>query len=73
MTLLERLAVRFGMNDLNEVIRKCKPEDRRSSDDVWCVYSEKGRLMGRFRTKREAEERLRQIEYFKHKKRKGSK
>ena len=52
---------------LNEVIRKCRPEDKRSADDVWCVYSEKGRLMGRYKTKKEAEKRLRQIEYFKHK------
>jgi len=73
VTLLERLALRFGMKDLNEVIRKCKPEDKRSSDDVWCVYSEKGKLMGRYKTKREAVRRLRQIEYFKHKKKRGDK
>lgn len=50
------------------VVRKCKEEDKRSADDVWCVYSEKGRLLGRYRTKEEAEKRLRQVEYFKRKK-----
>lgn len=48
------------------VVRKCKEADRRSSDDVWCVYSEKGKLLGRYKTKEEAEKRLRQVEYFKH-------
>jgi hypothetical protein len=73
VTLLERLAVRFGLIKLDEVIRKCKPEDKRSADDVWCVYSEKGRLLGRYKYKKEAEKRLKQIEYFKHRKKKGSK
>ena len=53
------------MFDLLEVIRKCKDKDKRSADDVWCVYSEKGRLLGRYKTKKEAEKRLRQVEYFK--------
>ena len=57
--------------ELNEVVKKCRKEDKRSADDVWCVYSEKGRLMGRYKTKKEAEKRLRQIEYFKHKKKEG--
>jgi len=57
--------------ELNEVIRKCRKEDKRSADDVWCVYSEKGKLLGRYKTKKEAEKRLRQIEYFKHKKKEG--
>jgi len=48
------------------VVRKCKEEDKESSEDVWCVYSEKGRLLGRYSTKEEAEKRLRQVEYFKH-------
>jgi len=56
--------------ELNEVVKKCRKEDKRSADDVWCVYSEKGRLLGRYKTKKEAERRLRQIEYFKHKKKK---
>jgi len=55
------------------MIRKCKEKDKRSADDVWCVYSEKGRLLGRFRTKDEAEEHLRRVEYFKHKKEKENK
>jgi hypothetical protein len=67
MKLLERLAVRFGLMRMDEVIRKCRKEDKRSADDVWCVYSEKGKLLGRYRTKKEAEKRLRQVEYFKHK------
>ncbi|MEM5861338.1 MAG: hypothetical protein QXJ20_03000, partial [Candidatus Aenigmatarchaeota archaeon] len=50
------------------VVRRCKEKDKRSADDVWCVYSEKGRLLGRYRTKEEAEKRLRQVEYFKRKK-----
>jgi len=33
----------------------------------WQVQSEKGRNMGTYNTKKEAEERLRQVEYFKHK------
>jgi hypothetical protein len=73
MTLLERLAVRFGLVRLDEVIKKCRKEDKRSADDVWCVYSEKGRLLGRYKTKKEAEKRLRQIEYFKHKAKKEGK
>ena len=48
------------------VVRKCKEEDKESSEDVWCVYSEKGKLLGRYSTKEEAEKRLRQVEYFKH-------
>jgi len=35
--------------------------------DGWQVQSEKGRNMGTYKTKKEAEKRLRQIEYFKHK------
>lgn len=47
-------------------VRKCKEEDKRNASDVWCVYSEStGRLLGRYRTKEEAEERLRQVEYWK--------
>ena len=73
MTLLERLAVRFGLVRLDEVIKKCRKEDKRSADDMWCVYSEKGRLLGRYKTKKEAEKRLRQVEYFKHKRKKKGK
>ncbi len=43
-----------------EVIRKVKGGYR--------VLSEKGRNMGTYATKEEAEKRLRQIEYFKRKK-----
>lgn len=32
----------------------------------WGVFSEKGRLLGKYKTKAEAVKRLRQIEYFKH-------
>ena len=32
----------------------------------WQVQSEKGRNLGTYDTKEEAEERLRQIEFFKH-------
>lgn len=34
----------------------------------WCVYSEAGKKLGEYDTKAEAEERLRQIEYYKQKK-----
>jgi sugar-specific transcriptional regulator TrmB len=67
-SFLERLAMRFGMGRMDEVIRKCRKKDKRSADDVWCVYSEKGRLLGRAKTKEDALRRLRQVEYFKHKK-----
>ena len=55
------------------MIRRCKEKDKRSSGDVWCVYSEKDRLLGRFRTKEEAEKHLRRVEYFKHRKEKDNK
>ncbi len=37
----------------------------------WRVVSEKGRNLGTYSTKSEAERRLRQVEYFKHAKRPG--
>lgn len=40
----------------------------RKVGNVYVVYSEGGRKMGTYRTKKEAEKRLRQIEYFKRKK-----
>jgi hypothetical protein len=64
-SLEERLAMRFGLVSMDEVIRKCRKEDKRSSDDVWCVYSKKGKLLGRAKTKEDALKRLRQVEYFK--------
>ncbi len=77
LSFLERLAIRFGLGGrrgIDEVVRKCKEEDKRSVDDVWCVYSEKGRLLGRAKTKEDAMERLRQVEFFKGKgKKKGGK
>jgi hypothetical protein len=69
--LIERLAMRFGLMGMDEVIRKCRKEDKRSADDVWCVYSEKGRLLGRAKTKEGALKRLRQVEYFKKKGKRG--
>lgn len=39
---------------------------KKGSDYV--VLSEAGKVLGSYRTKEEAERRLRQIEYFKHKK-----
>lgn len=36
--------------------------------DEWCVLSEKGKRLGCFKTRKEAQDRLREIEYFKHKK-----
>jgi hypothetical protein len=70
-SLMERLAMRFGLVGMDEVIKKCRKEDKRSADDVWCVYSEKGRLLGRAKTKKEALKRLRQVEYFKRKAKEG--
>jgi hypothetical protein len=37
--------------------------------EKYTVFSEDGRRMGTYDTRPEAERRLRQIEYFKHKKR----
>ncbi len=41
---------------------------KRLEDGQWAVMSEKGKPLGKYKTKREAVKRLRQIEYFKHKK-----
>jgi len=71
VSLIERLAVRFGLKGIDEVVKKCRKEDKRSADDVWCVYSEKGRLLGRAKTKEDAMKRLRQVEYFKSLKKRG--
>ena len=40
-----------------------------SSDRPWCVYSETGKKLGCYRTRKAAQERLRQIEYWKRRKR----
>jgi len=40
----------------------------RHEKDKWNVYSKKGKRLGSYATKAEAEKRLRQIEYFKHNK-----
>ena len=72
-SLMERLAMRFGLVGMDEVIRKCRKKDKRSADDVWCVYSKKGRLLGRAKTKEDALRRLRQVEYFKRVKAKKGK
>jgi hypothetical protein len=66
-SFVERLAMRFGLLEMDEVVRKCKEKDKRSANDVWCVYSERGRLLGRAKTKEDALKRLRQVEYFKKK------
>lgn len=34
----------------------------------WCVFSESGKRMGCYNSRKAAEKRLKQIEYFKHKK-----
>jgi len=73
LSLIERLAVRFGLGRMDEVVKKCRKKDKKSSDDVWCVYSEKGRLLGKAKTKEDAMKRLRQVEYFKRKAKKGRK
>jgi len=39
----------------------------KKSGSEWCVYSKDGKPLGCYKTQKEAEERLRQIEYFKHK------
>ena len=41
---------------------------RRMPKGYWGVFSHKGRLLGKYKTKGEAAARLRQIEFFKHKK-----
>lgn len=40
----------------------------RKQGGKFCVYSESGKKLGEYATRAEAEKRLRQIEYFKHKK-----
>jgi transcription termination factor NusB len=46
----------------------------RKRDGKWVILSEKGKVLGTYDTKEKAVERLRQIEYFKHhKKKKASK
>jgi len=40
----------------------------RKAKEGYRVLSERGRNMGTYATKEEAEKRLKQIEYFKHKK-----
>ena len=55
----------FVAHKKTAVIQKCKEKDKESAKDVWCVYSEKGKLMGRYKTEAEANKRLQQIHYFK--------
>lgn len=49
-------------NKVKAFIRKDGPKSK-----PWCVYSKSGRNMGCFPSKKKAQERLRQIEFFKHK------
>ena len=41
---------------------------KKTGPQTWRVYSEKGKNMGTYNSRKEAEDRLRQIEFFKHKK-----
>ena len=41
---------------------------RKMPKGYWGVYSRKGKLLGKYKTKEQAKKRLRQIEFFKHKK-----
>jgi hypothetical protein len=43
---------------------------RRTPGGQWRILSEKGKILGTYPTKAQAVKRLRQIEYFKHKKKK---
>lgn len=45
---------------------------RKIPKGYWGVFSEKGKLLGKFKTKAQAVKRLRQIEYFKHHKKEAS-
>jgi len=46
---------------------------RKIPKGYWGIFSEEGKLLGKFKTKRKAVKRLKQIEYFKkHKKKKAS-
>ncbi len=56
----------IGLLEKHAVVQKCKEKDKDTAADVYCVYAESGRLMGRYKTKEEAEDRLKQIEMFKH-------
>jgi len=39
----------------------------RKQGNRWCVFSKTGKNLGCYPTKQEAQERLRQVEFFKHK------
>lgn len=41
---------------------------KEKNKNLYTVYSESGKRMGTYKTKKEAKKRLQQIEYFKHKK-----
>lgn len=59
---LEKRATERAMEAATAVIRKDGPENK-----PFCVYSEKtGRKFGCYSTRKQAEERLAQIEKFKH-------
>ncbi len=45
---------------------------RKMPKGYWGVFSEKGKLLGKFKTKAKAVKRLKQIEYFKHHKKEAS-
>ncbi len=49
-------------------VARCHKKDKKSAEDVWCVYSEDwSKLLGRYKTEEAAKKRLQQIEYFKRK------
>ena len=53
--------------DIMESLKKLLDEKIVKKGSKWQVQSEKGRNMGTYDNKADAEERLRQVEYFKHK------
>lgn len=61
---LKRRAKNINWYKISNFLKSAKIVEKGSQ---WCVESEDGKNMGCYDTKKEAEERLRQIEYFKHK------
>ncbi len=61
------------MDDIRNVFNDALENEKRSHAVVrkqgsqWCVFSKKGKNLGCFPTKKKAQERLRQIEFFKNK------
>lgn len=67
MNNLVKLAERFEQLCVQADLHKVS-FIRRMPKGYWGVYSHKGKLLGKYKTKADAQKRLRQIEFFKHRK-----